>query len=64
METLTYRGYTIEYRSKPVPSRCMDWEWTCDGWDIDMPHDLGVGFASSKQAAMAAVDFDIEEQKL
>lgn len=41
----------------------MDWEWTCDDWDIDMPHDGGVGFAPSLAAAMAAVDFDIEENR-
>lgn len=61
MNDFEYKGYTIQFRPKPVPSRCMDWEWTSNNYDLDMPFDGGVGFAPSREAAMAAVDFDIEE---
>lgn len=50
----------IDYRAKPVPSRSMDWEWTSPHYDGN-EFDDGVGFASSREAAMAAVDFDILE---
>jgi len=63
MENMEYKGYTIQFRSKPVPSRCMDWEWTWGGFDIDCDADSRCGFAPSQAAAMAAVDFDIEENE-
>ena len=63
MENFIYRGYTIEYRPKPVPSRCMDWEWTSNNFDLDMEFDVCCGLAPSREAAMAAVDFDILENK-
>jgi hypothetical protein len=60
MENFIYRDYVIDYRAKPVPSRSMDWEWTSPHYDGN-EFDDGVGFASSREAAMAAVDFDILE---
>ena len=60
---MNYRGYTIEYRVKPVPTRKMDWEWTSDPFDIDSGHYSSCGFAESEKQAKEMVDAEILERE-
>jgi len=56
MENFIYRGYVIDYSPYHKKAPCTFWEWTAPLGDDD---DIGVGLSPSREAAMAAVDFDI-----
>ena len=46
----------IDYSPYHKKAPCTFWEWTAPLGDDD---DIGVGLSPSREAAMAAVDFDI-----
>ena len=49
-----YRGYTIEYRQKPVPTDAFDWQFVAA--DYDGPPDPRCGCAASEQACREMID--------
>jgi hypothetical protein len=57
MENFIYRGYLIDYSPYHKKAPCTYWEWTAQLLGDDL--DAGVGMSPSREAAMAAVDFDI-----
>ena len=52
-----YRGYTIEYDPKPIPTRSMDYSFVHE--DYDGEGDMRIGYAES--VAGAKEDIDIME---
>lgn len=58
-----YRGFTIEFRPPPIPSREHDWAFVHD--DYDGPGDRRADTAPTLEDAKAAIDElieDLEEQ--
>ena len=56
---MNYRGYTIDYRPKPVPTTALDWQFCADAYDG--PGDRRCGLAGSEEAAKRMID-EIEEE--
>jgi hypothetical protein len=56
-----YRGFTIDYAPKPIPSRAADWDWSHE--DYDGPPDRRCGTARSVDEAKADIDELLAGQK-
>lgn len=68
MSADTYRGWTIYFDEKPVPSPCFDWEatgpnydaWTEDGQWCDNGEKA---FSATREGLIAEIDAWLEENE-
>ncbi len=56
-----YRGFLIDYDPPPIPTRAHDWQWCHENYDG--PGDNRWGSAPSLEAAKAAIDERIEDER-